>query len=131
MITPHDILSSSGKYPERLDDPECVLGVRINAADLAERVSKLLGALNLTAKVSSGFRTQAANLAAHGAKNSAHLTGQAVDLEDKTGALSDAIMANPALLDRFDLYVENPHRTPQWLHIQIRKTASGNRCFNP
>lgn len=129
MITPHDILSSGGKYPERLDDPECVLGVRINAADLAERVSKLLGALNLTARVSSGFRTQAANTLSRGSKNSAHLTGRAVDLEDSDGSLARII--TPGLLTQFDLYMENPQFCKGWVHLTTRAPKSGSRIFNP
>lgn len=140
LITPLDVLTSSGKYPSREQSDECVTGVRINAADLAERVSKLLGALGITsAKVSSGFRTKAANAAANGAKLSAHQTGQAVDLEDNDGTLGAAITSNIALLDTYDLYLENPYYTVKtvngvayrWVHLQSRRTPSGRRVFVP
>lgn len=132
ILAPWDILTSSEKHPDREKSPECVPGVRINAADLAERVSKLLGALNVTkCAVSSGFRTPGANKAANGAKQSAHMTGQAVDLEDKDGSLGRALTANPGLLDQFDLYIENPYYTAGWVHLQSRPTLSGRRIFTP
>jgi hypothetical protein len=132
LITPWDILTSSGKYLDRIDSPECVTGVRINAADLAERVSKLLGALGYTtAKVSSGFRTQAANSAANGAKLSAHQTGEAVDLEDIGNTLCATINRDPSVLDTFDLYMENSFYTKGWCHLQLRPTKSGRRIFTP
>jgi hypothetical protein len=133
LIAPIDILTSSGKYPDREASPECVAGVRINASDLAERVSKLLGSMGLPApKISSGFRTKAANMAlTNSAKDSAHMHGQAVDLEDPAGFLGRAILSRPDLLELFDLYLENPHFTHAWVHLQSRKTASGNRVFNP
>lgn len=132
LITPLDVLTSSGKYPERIESPECVTGVRIHAADLAERVSKLLGCLGITtASVSSGFRTQAANLDANGAKLSAHLTGEAVDLEDIGNTLCATINRDPSVLDTFDLFMENSFYTKGWCHIQIRPTKSGRRIFTP
>lgn len=129
LISPWDILTSSGKYEDRIEDPSCVPGVRINAADLAERVSKLLGSIGRNAPVSSGFRTPKANGAANGAKVSAHLTGQALDLVDHDGSLARAI--TPHLLEQFDLYMENPQYTKGWVHLSTRAPASRNRVFNP
>lgn len=132
LITPHDVLSSSGKYPERLDSPECVIGVRINAADTAERVSKLLGALGISAvTVSSGFRTSSSNAATSGAKRSAHMSGEAVDLVDTDGSLGRLCLSRVDLLHLYDVYIENPQFTNGWLHIQKRAIPSGNRVFLP
>ncbi len=126
-----DILNSGGKHPERELSDECTSEVRINAADLAERVSRLLDFLSRSAVVSSGFRTRTSNKEVGGAPSSAHLTGQAVDLEDKTGSLKRAILHDAGLLGRFDLYMEHPDSTPTWCHLQSRKTASGSRIFRP
>lgn len=131
LITPWDVLTSSGRYEDRTDHEECTTGVRINAADTAERISKMLGRLGLTGDVSSGFRTSAANGSAKGAKRSAHMSGQAADLHDPQGVIKDAIMANLSVLEEFDLYMENPQYTPTWCHLQIRPTKSGNRVFIP
>lgn len=132
LITPLDVLTSSGRYPDRMDSPECVTGVRIRAADTAERVSKLLGHLGVTsAKVSSGFRTKAANSSANGAPLSAHQTGEAVDLADKDGSLARGITTHNALLRLYDLYLEDTSATPGWVHLQTRPTKSGKRVFLP
>lgn len=132
VLTPWDILTSSGTHTDREKSDECTSEVRINTADLAERVSKLLDHLGIyKSKVSSGFRTRAANAAAGGAKTSCHLTGQAVDLEDPKGALAAAITADPGLLVTYDLYCENPYYTKGWVHLSTRGPPSGRRIFTP
>jgi len=105
--------------------------VRSNAADLAERVSRLLDHLGVTAAISSGFRTALSNSKAAGSKNSAHLTGQAVDLADTTGTLAATITRDPGLLVTYDLYMENAYYTKGWVHLSTRPTASGRRIFTP
>jgi len=130
-ITPLDILTSSGRYPDREASTECSSEVRAAAADLAERVSGLLDALLVTASVSSGFRSRVTNGKVRGAKMSAHMSGQACDLLDRTGDLARAIAQRQDLLERYDLYLESPQHTPGWAHLQSRKTASGNRVFLP
>jgi len=82
-------------------------------------------------KVSSGWRPLGVNEKAGGAKRSAHLTGEAIDLMDKDGELADLLMARRDLLDTYDLYMENPHFTKGWVHLQTRPTRSGVRVFNP
>lgn len=130
-LSPLDVLNSSGKYPEREQSDECTSQVRANAADLAERVSKLLDALYTTATVSSGFRTQAANKSAKGATKSAHMTGEACDLSDPKKHLAGLLLANLELLDKYDLYMEDLAHTVGWVHLQTRKTKSGKRVFIP
>jgi len=132
LISPWDVLTSSDRHPEREKHPECTTQVRVNAADVAERASNLLTALGYTkARVTSGFRTSEANHAANGAKNSAHMLGMAVDIEDKDGKIDAAISANPGLLDTYDLYCENAYYTIGWCHLSIKPTASGRRIFTP
>ena len=128
---PLDVLTSSGKHPEREKDPECTPSVRHKAADLAGRVEKLLNRLGIDAKATSGFRTKAANAATGGKPQSAHLTGEAVDLADPTGQLGNAIMADTSVLEWADVYIENPQVTKGWIHITTRAPASKNRVFNP
>lgn len=126
-----DILNSGGKYPEREQSDECTSAVRIAAADLAERVSRLLDHLGVAPSISSGFRTSKANSKAGGSAHSAHLTGQAVDLADQRGSLCHALTSDPNLLVQFDLYMENPFYTKTWCHLQSRPIASGRRIFTP
>ena len=127
-----DILTSQSKHPEREQSPQCTLEVRIKAAILAERVSKLLEHLgHKSANITSGFRTAEANLLANGAKNSAHLTGEAVDIEDPDGQLDIKIASDPSLLVTYDLYAENGYATHGWCHLSIKPTLSGRRIFTP
>lgn len=130
-LSPLDILTSGGKYPDREQSDECASQVRTNAADLAERVSRLLDHLGVSPSISSGFRTSKANTKAGGSPHSAHLTGQAVDLDDPRGSLCHALTSNPDLLVQFDLYMENPFYTKTWTHLQSRPIASGRRIFTP
>lgn len=130
-ISPWDILTSGGKHDAREKSPECTTAVRVNAADTAERVSKLCDRLGVRPSITSGFRTASANRAAGGSPNSAHLTGEAVDLEDTKGEVGRAILADPGLLDECDLYIENPQFTKGWVHCQTRRTKSGRRIFVP
>ncbi len=127
MLTEHDALTSSGRYPERELSPECNAEVRNNAKETLSRINALLTRLGITASVSSGFRTVAANTAAHGAPKSNHLTGRAVDLFDPLGKIDKAI--TDELLSEFDLYREDPARTVGWCHLQTVRPASGNRTF--
>lgn len=130
-VTLMDILTSSGKYPEREQSPECTGFVLVAAHTLSERVSALLWDLGMGAKVSSGFRTSATNGAAGGAKKSAHMSGEAVDLEDPQGTIANAIMAAPTLLEKHGLYMESPQHTKGWIHLTTRAPKSGNRIFIP
>ncbi len=124
-----DILTSSELSLDREKSDECTSEVRIAASDLAKRVSKLLDELGVSARVSSGFRTKAANTAARGSRASNHLTGKACDLEDPNGFLD--VMITDALLARFDLYREHPLHTAGWVHLQTVRPHSGNRTFLP
>jgi hypothetical protein len=128
MITVEDILTSSGKHRDREQSPECTIEVRANAKELCDRVNGLLVRLGRATKVSSGFRTIASNKAAGGASKSNHLTGKAVDLADPDGVLDGLI--TETLLTEFDLYREDPARTPTWVHLQIQRPSSGKRTFH-
>lgn len=77
--------------------------------------------------VSSGYRPGHYNKDAGGAKNSPHLTCQAVDFHDADGALKAWITVE--ILEECGLWQEDPSRTPTWLHVDIRPRA--NRVFNP
>ncbi len=129
VIYPIDVLTSSNRFPEREKSEECTSLVRQNAADTAERVTKLLEDIDYATYVTSGFRTRQSNKKAKGAIFSAHLQGRAVDLFDPDGKLANKILAKPQVLVDYDLYLENPQYTKGWVHLDTTKRK--NRIFIP
>lgn len=116
-----DILTSSGKYPERakLADAATVL----NATLLASKVARMLLSLGYEQplKVSSGFRPPAVNAATPGAaKRSLHMTGQAVDFEgQELGKFIRSHPRGPEVLRAEGLFMEALEATPTWVHIDM------------
>lgn len=96
--------------------------------ELEANLSKLWAAVNIVRtvwgqpmSVSSGYRPPAINAKTPGAaKNSAHMTCQAVDFWDPEHKLARFLQANQDLLVRAGLWMEAPNRTPTWVHLQIR-----------
>ena len=112
--------------------------IKQNIQILLERVNPLLNELKITsASVTSGWRPAAINANTAGAaKKSAHQSGQAVDiLDDKDKKLAKLILNNKGLLEKYNLFMENPDYTngqhTNWVHLQCRPTKSGNRIFIP
>lgn len=109
----------------------------LNAADLLSRVNYLFGRLNLRAAVTSGYRPSVVNYVNNGAKKSAHLSCQAIDLLDHHGKIGILLSKRTDLLEECGLYLENPSFTKKekdgtityWTHLQSRPTK--NRIFNP
>jgi len=106
--------------------------------ELERNLQELLRRLNLFRQmyarpmvVSSGYRPAALNKRVGGAKNSAHMTCEACDFRDDKGELRRYILQNPSVLEACDLYCEDFNFTPTWVHLQTRRTRSGNRIFKP
>lgn len=119
MITKKEILMGRDvEYPltEELEK---------NLEKLLEAVNKLRSKYGKPMIVSSGYRPGKYNVAAKGAKNSAHLTCEAVDFKDADGELKK--FCTDEVLEECGLYMEHPDNTPTWLHVQIRETK--NRVF--
>ena len=131
-----DILTSSGRYPERLDSQELTEIVKANAEELKTRVNKALEYVGvLEADVSSGFRPSSVNSKVpNAATKSAHMSGEALDLVDDDKQTLCKLFTRE-VLEKFDLYLENSDYTKgknsNWCHLQIRKTKSGKRIFTP
>ncbi len=82
--------------------------------------------------VSSGARCADHNRRVGGAKNSAHVTGEAMDLRPVDLSKIKEFQAYCIKrAEELDIYIEDPDYTKTWLHFQIRKTASGKRVFRP
>jgi len=125
MITPKDYLMGRDKaYP--LDMTQA-----LNMANLLSRLNHLFGRLKIDVTVSSGYRPAAINAAVKGAKRSAHMSCEAIDLYDPKNEIGIMLKNNVKLLEEYDLYLETPSKTPGWLHLQTRRVASGNRVFHP
>jgi hypothetical protein len=111
--------------------------------EMEQNLNRLLDAVNNVRKewgkplvVTSGYRPGHYNKSARGAKKSAHMTCEAVDFRDRDGSFGLWCLANLELLEKNGLYMESPihtHEPPnaRWVHLQIRRPASGNRVFIP
>ena len=118
---------------------DCPEEVKRNAAELLEKVNRLLAMMDviqgippLQIVVSSGWRPAEVNAQVSGAaKRSHHITGNAIDIHDPVGLLKDWICNRLIPLDECDLYMEHPSATPTWLHLQQIPPKSGKRVFYP
>ncbi len=89
--------------------------------------------------VSSGYRPGVYNSKAGGAKTSAHMSCQAVDIIDKDGKLAEWCLNNLDILEQNGLYLEDPRytyiinsegeRVNGWIHLQTKPTK--RRVFIP
>jgi hypothetical protein len=134
VINLEDYISASGKYPERLNSEELTKAIKDNAVVLLNKVNQLLQELGITnVKVSSGFRPSAVNAKVKGAaKKSLHMSGRAVDIYDPEHTLIRKILANPDILKKYDLWMEDPSCTPTWCHLDnSTRTERPLRVFKP
>lgn len=133
-MTSLDILTSSGKYPDRAKHPEATKEVLDNIERLLIAVCSLFASLPVALpKVSSGFRTTEVNAnLANSAKKSLHMKGLAVDLEDKDGSLGKLIKNNPQLLKDNNLWLEDLASTKGWVHLDLGlRSDRPSRVFLP
>lgn len=123
------------QYPEDLTDE-----IIENTGILLERVNLLLANIPdlyyVFHGINSGWRPRAYNeeLRAQGikaAKNSRHISAQAIDLTDRDDRLDNLLFTHQDLLVHADLYAEWPSSTIGWCHLQSVAPLSGNRYFRP
>jgi Peptidase M15 len=128
MITKEEVLMGRDKlfpndYNENISD---------NIDFLLEKVNVIRAMYNKPLKVSSGFRPPSVNKMTKGAApNSAHCTGEAVDLQDLDGSFRDWCLQNLKAFKDEGLYIEDFRYTKGWVHITCRKPQSGKRIFIP
>ena len=102
-----------------------------NLTRLLQSLNKLRLIYNKPMIVTSGYRPGHYNKSAKGAKLSAHLTCEAVDIKDPDGSFAKWCLQNIKHIVDCDLYMEEPTYTKGWVHLQIRPTMSGRRVFLP
>lgn len=100
-----------------------------SACDLLGAIGFLFGKLEIDPILSSGYRPDNFNKSVGGAKRSAHLTCEAIDIKDTDGSIAKLLLDNLDLLERLGLYLEDPSYTIGWVHIQTRPTQ--RRVFKP
>jgi hypothetical protein len=103
-----------------------------NLKRLAFVVTELEELMEKEFLVTSGLRTPQDQLRINpGKKNSAHLSGEAVDVSDVDGSIYGFCIDNVDILIHLGIYLECKPYTPRWTHIQIRAPKSGHRFFTP
>lgn len=112
-----------------------------NLDKLILAMSKVREAYGKPMKGSSGYRPASINASVGGAKLSAHMSCQAVDIVDKDGKLAKWCLENLDILEANGLYLEDPRytyiindkgdRVSGWVHLDIRGPKSGKRVFIP
>lgn len=132
-LTVQDILTSSGRYPERpllyLPTPEVIK----NATVLVERLNRLHMYWEHQLRLTSGYRPAEVNAKIpNAAKHSNHIIGAAADIADPDGSLAKFVLADLPMLEHLQLWIEDPEFTKYgWVHFQIIPPASGRRVFHP
>jgi hypothetical protein len=128
MITIDDyFMGRREKYPQDVT-PELAVHVK-HTVDCANELLTYFGS---DRKVNSGWRPKSLQMEINPrAPNSKHITGDAIDIEDKDGKLKNWCMDNGVLLAALGLYMEHPSSTPTWLHVQTVAPKSGKIVFYP
>jgi uncharacterized protein YcbK (DUF882 family) len=134
-----NIITSDMRHPDRFNSASSE--VLNNATLLAEKLNLLLSEIEYDGPllIVSGYRPPEVNAKVGGAKRSAHMTGEAVDLlDDKYQSLYHAIYAegNGELLRKHGLFMENGAYTKgqntNWVHIDMKpRKDRKDRTFIP
>ena len=98
---------------------------KVNLDKLLIQINKIRSAYGKSMTVSSGYRPASINNAVKGAaKNSSHLTCEAVDIQDLDGSLFKWVLLNIKLIEQCGLYIEDKRWTKTWVHFQTRPTKA-------
>lgn len=107
--------------------------------EMSDNLDKLIAALNpirhkygLPWILSSGYRPASINSSVGGAKASAHMMCQAVDIVDKDGKLAEWILNNLTFVKESGILgIEDFRYTKGWVHLSTRPAKSGKLVFIP
>lgn len=92
-----------------------------NLTTLLERLNNFRDLYGKPMIVTSGYRTEAHNYKIGGAPYSKHCQAMACDFFDFDGKIKLWIKNNTQVLVDCDLYMEDPIKTPTWVHLDIFK----------
>lgn len=123
-ISEDDIITSSGKYPERAK--QATVLVRSNARIMAAKANMALDELGYTGPrtISSGFRPAIVNAAVGGAKKSLHMQGLAIDfVGQEIGLLVRSHPNGPEILRKHKIFQESLEHTKTWSHWDLGERA--------
>lgn len=138
-MTIEDVITASGRYPERMQSTELTPEVLNNIENFLKHVIPFLKEFGvLKVNITSGFRPSKVNQNIGGAKRSLHQIGLAIDIADANGQLKEVIRQNAEkygkddLLHKYNLWMENEAHTPTWCHIDMGKRRERKiRIFIP
>lgn len=118
-----DILRNAARMVDLAN--KMLVNARFDSVVLSPRADGLM--------VNSGWRPPSLNAKTPGAsKTSLHMTGEAIDINDPTGALDAwCVKVCSTVLKDLGLWLEAPAATPGWCHVQAKPPRSGARIFNP
>lgn len=118
-----DILRNAARMVDLAN--QALVNARFDSVVLSPRADGLM--------VNSGWRPLSLNAKTPGAsKNSLHMTGEAIDINDPTGSLDAwCVKVCSSVLKDLGLWLEAPAATPGWCHLQCKPPRSGARIFNP
>lgn len=109
----------------------CGQGSDIVSQILIDSLQSVRLTLGKPMNVDCGYRCPVHNAAVGGASDSAHLHGLAADVSDPDGALMAWVLANLQLVSSLGFFFEDFRWTPDWVHWQLTRPASGHRIFVP
>lgn len=100
--------------------------------EMINKLDEIRQKYNKPIKISSGFRCEKHNKIIKGAAASKHMQGNAADILDLDKDVTKWITP---LLEEFNIWIEDPAYTPNWLHVQIVPYGSWKpgmtRIFKP
>lgn len=103
-----------------------------NLEKLANAVSELENLYGEPFIVTSGLRSYSDQMRINPrVKDSAHLSGEAIDCLDLDKRIYHWCTDNIGIVAGLGLYIEDGSFTNRWIHLQIRVTKSGNIVFIP
>lgn len=104
-------------------------------ANLKDLLAKLNAVRAIYAKpmvINSGLRSQEDQERINpSAPKSKHLMGQAADVRDADGKLTEWVKANMSTMEHIGFWFEDFGHTHGWVHFQSVPPRSGNRVFIP
>lgn len=126
----HEFIKSDTATRLRIDNTppqEVIDNLKYLCENLLQPVRDIVGAIT----INSGYRSPAVNKAVNGAKNSQHLTGQAVDFEAVNYSnieLGKKIEESGLLFDQLIYeFVKETDGRAGWIHLSLVKNGKNRR----